>query len=83
MFRAEAIAYATYLINGSLTKSMSNKAPQEAWNGFKPSVNNLKTFSCVTYVHVPNKREKSKIKIKKKVTNLQTLQSLDKKSYYK
>lgn len=38
---------------------MSNKTPQEAWSGFKPSVNHLRIFGCIGYAHIPKqKREK-------------------------
>lgn len=56
VFWAEAIACAAYIINRSLTRSVENKTPQEAWSGFKPSVNHLRIFGCVAYVHIPKQK---------------------------
>lgn len=33
---------------------MKNKTPQEAWSGFKPSVEYFRVFGCVSHVHVPD-----------------------------
>lgn len=35
---------------------MSNKTPQEAWSGFKPSVNHLRIFGCIAYAHIPKQK---------------------------
>jgi len=59
-FWAEAITYAVYLINISLTRSVPNTTPIEAWSGFKPNVQHLKVFGSITYAHV-RKAARSKL----------------------
>jgi len=36
-------------LNRSLTKSVQNKTPYEAWSGRKPNVSNLKVFGYPAY----------------------------------
>ena len=50
----EAITTAVYIMNHCPTKSVKNKAPQEAWTGMNHSVSHLKVFCCVAYAHVPD-----------------------------
>ena len=58
-FWAEAVNTAVYLINRLPTKALKSRTSFEAWNGFKPSMQHLKVFGCVCYVHVPAiKRDK-------------------------
>ena len=58
-FWAEAVATAVYLKNCSPTKAVSDKTPQEAWRGYKPTVSHLRIFGCKTWAHIPkNKRTK-------------------------
>ena len=64
-FWAEALATAVYLRNRSLTKSLKNLTPFEAWTGRKPSVNHLKVFSCIAYAHIA-KEEIKKLDVKAK-----------------
>ena len=40
----EAVATVVYIMNRCPTKSVKNKAPQEAWTGMNHSVSHLKFF---------------------------------------
>ena len=40
---------AVYILNRSLTKSLSGMTPYEAWFGKKPRIKPLRTFGCVAY----------------------------------
>ncbi|KAD6454100.1 hypothetical protein E3N88_08806 [Mikania micrantha] len=56
---AEGAATAVYLLNRATTKVISDKTPDEAWYGRKPSVYHLRIFGCVAYGHIPvNLRKK-------------------------
>ncbi|KAK2972283.1 hypothetical protein RJ640_014341 [Escallonia rubra] len=55
-FWAEAVDCAVYLSNRSLTRSVWNQTPQEAWSGYKPTVSHLKVFGIIAYVHVPDQQ---------------------------
>lgn len=57
-FWAEAVHTAAYIQNRIPTKALENKTPLEAWNGTKPSMNHLKVFGCVCYVHIPDEKRK-------------------------
>jgi len=59
-FWVEAVTCAVYLINRSLTRSVPNKTPIEAWSEFKPNVQHLKIFGLIPYAHVP-KAARSKL----------------------
>lgn len=62
---AEAMATACYLRN--ITPSVDKtKSPYEIWTGHRPSVEHLKVFGCVAYVHVDKKkRDKLELNAKK------------------
>ncbi|KAD4585342.1 hypothetical protein E3N88_22943 [Mikania micrantha] len=55
-FWGEAVSCAAYLLNRSYTKSVPNITPQEAWSGFKPSVNHLRVFGSLAFVHIPDQK---------------------------
>ncbi|KAD1131218.1 hypothetical protein E3N88_43246 [Mikania micrantha] len=55
-FWGEAVACAAYIINRTITKSLENMTPKEAWTGFKPSVWHFKVFGCIAYARIPNQR---------------------------
>ena len=57
-FWAEDVHTAAYIPNRILTKALENKTPLEAWNGTKPSMNHLKVFGCVCYVHILDEKRK-------------------------
>lgn len=48
-----------HVLNRSPTLAVKNMTPEEAWSGYKPSVNHFRVFGCISHVHVPdNKRVK-------------------------
>jgi transposase InsO family protein len=53
---AEAALTSAYLRNRLPTTSVSGVTPVELWRGAKPSVDHLRPFGCVAYVHVPKVR---------------------------
>ena len=59
-FCAEAISCIVYLSNHSPRRSVKDQTPQEAWSRRKPSVNHLRVFRSIAYVHVPQ-QERSKL----------------------
>ena len=52
-FWAEAVSTASYLHERSLTSSIPNMTPYEAWYGHKPHVSHLRVFGCAAYAHIP------------------------------
>ncbi|CAL1378178.1 unnamed protein product [Linum trigynum] len=54
----EAVDCAVYQLNMSLTKSVRNQTPQEAWSGRKPTASHLRVFESVEYLHVPDQERK-------------------------
>ena len=61
---AEAMATACYLRN--ITPSVDKtKSPYEIWTGHRPSVEHLKVFGCVAYVHV-DKKKRDKLELNAK-----------------
>ena len=58
-FWAEEANTVVFVQNQLPTKALEDKTPFEAWYGFKPSLNFLKVFGCVCFVHIPQvKRDK-------------------------
>ena len=55
---AEVVACTTYLLTRCPLKSVKNMTPQEAWNGYKPSVSHLRIFGCFAYAQVPETKRK-------------------------
>ncbi|RDX64800.1 hypothetical protein CR513_56595, partial [Mucuna pruriens] len=53
-FWPKAVSWALHILNKSPTLAMKNKAPEEAWSGFKPLVAYFKVFVCVCHVHIPD-----------------------------
>ena len=49
-FWGEAVNTAVYLLNMESTESGVGITPYEAWYGWKPSVDHLRTFGCVAHV---------------------------------
>ena len=54
----EALQTATYLLNRSGSRTRSYKTPYELWTGRRPSVDHLRVFGSVAYVHVPKVQRK-------------------------
>lgn len=58
-FWAEAVSTAAYVRNRSPTSTLKDMTPYEALNGRKPNVKHLRTFGCISHVHIPkDEREK-------------------------
>lgn len=57
-FWAEAVYNAAYIQNKITTRTLENKTPLEAWNKKRPSVNHMRVFGCICYVHVPDHKRK-------------------------
>ena len=56
---AEAANTAVFLLNRLPTKALQQKTPFEAWYGYKPKLQNLKTFGCLCFSYIPQvKRDK-------------------------
>ena len=55
IFWPEAVNWAIHLLNRCPTFAVKDKTPEEAWSGFKPSVEYFKVFSCIGHVHIPDK----------------------------
>ena len=55
-FCAEAVDCVVYILNRSLTRSLWNMTPQEAWSRQKPGVGHLRVFGSIAYAHVPKQR---------------------------
>ena len=59
-FWAEALSTAVYVRNRCPTSSLKDMTPYEALNSHKPNVSHLRTFGCISYVHIP-KDERDKL----------------------
>jgi hypothetical protein len=58
-FWAELVNTAVFLLNRLLTRALQNKTPYKAWHDYKPSLQNLKIFGCLSFTYVPQvKRDK-------------------------
>ena len=58
-FWAEATNTVVFLQNRLPAKSLEDKTPFEVWYGYKPSLNFVKVFGSVCFVHIPQvKRDK-------------------------
>ena len=56
---AEAANTAIFLLNRLPTKALQQRTPFEAWYGYKPRLQNLKTFGCLCFSYIPQvKRDK-------------------------
>ena len=56
---AEAANTAVFLLNRLPTRVLQKKTPFEAWFGYKPDLQSLKTFGCLCFSYVPQvKRDK-------------------------
>ena len=66
MFWADAVNIAVYLTNRGPSVPLEHRLPEEVWSGKEVSLNNLKVFCCVSYVHIEsNDRSKLDAKAKK------------------
>ena len=66
IFWADAVNTAIYLINSGLSVPLEHRLPGEVWSGREVSLNHLKVFGCVSYVHIEsNDHRKLDAKAKK------------------
>jgi hypothetical protein len=56
---AEAINYANYIVNHTLTKALKNITPEEAWTKIKPDVSDFHVFGSITWDHIPDEKRKA------------------------
>ena len=54
VFCPEAVNWTVYVLNRSPTLVVKNKTLEEAWSGFKPSVDHFRVFGCISHVHFPD-----------------------------
>ena len=67
-FWAEACSTAVYLHNRSPTTALKDETPFERLFGRRPDISHLRTFGCVSYVHIPDgQRRKLDAKARKSV----------------
>lgn len=55
-FWAEAAHTAVYLKNRSVSSSLVNKTPYEAWYGKKPDMGHIRLFGSLVMAHIPKER---------------------------
>ena len=66
MFWADAVNITVYLINCGPSVFLEHRLPYEVWCGREVSLNHLKVFGCVLYVHIKsNDRSKLDAKARK------------------
>ena len=66
IFWADTVNTTVYLINRGPSVPLEHRLPEEVWNGREVSLNHLKVFGCVSYVHIEsNDRSKLNVKAKK------------------
>jgi len=65
-FWVETVATTIYIMNRTPITVIHGMTPEEKFTGKKPNVSHLRVFSCIAYVHIPNKkRSKLDPKVKK------------------
>ena len=52
LFLGEAVNTTAYIVNFSLSAAIGFKTPYEMWTGHKPSLDHLRVFGSLAYVHV-------------------------------
>ncbi|GKV07212.1 hypothetical protein SLEP1_g19010 [Rubroshorea leprosula] len=55
-FWPEAVNWSVHILNRSLTSSLPNMKPKEAWNGRKLAIDYFRNFGCIAYAHVPDQK---------------------------
>ena len=66
IFWVKAVNTTVYLINCDPSIPLEHRLPEEVWSGKEVSLNHLKVFGCVSYVHIKsNDRSKLDAKAKK------------------
>jgi len=54
-----AVEAAVYLKNRTPTRSIIGETPYEAWHGKRPSMEHLRVFGCLAFVHIPKEKRKT------------------------
>jgi hypothetical protein len=49
----DAVLCSVFILNRSLTKTVRDHVPQEAWDGKPCNVSHLRIFGCIAFAHVP------------------------------
>ena len=57
----EAVNSSIYILNRSLTLTIKNKTSEEAWIGWKLSVDHLRVFRCIIHAYIPNQKRNKKL----------------------
>ena len=66
MFWADVVNTTIYLINYGPSVPLEHRLPKKVWSGKEVSLNYLKVFCCVLYVHIEsNDRSKLDAKVRK------------------
>lgn len=52
VFWLEAVNWSVHILNRSPTLAVKNMTPQEAWTGYKLSIDYFRILGCITYTHV-------------------------------
>ena len=52
------VSVAVYLKNHTPMRLVVGKTPYEAWHGRKPSLEHLRVFGCLAFVHLPKEKHK-------------------------
>jgi hypothetical protein len=65
---AEAASTAVYIQNKCLHKALEEKTPEEVFTGKKPSVDQLRIFGSVVYIHIPKEKMTKLEPSRKKLT---------------
>jgi transposase InsO family protein len=60
-FWAEAAQAAVHVRNRCSTRAVPGATPYQVWTGRRPSIENLRVFGCVAYVHVVEQKRSDKL----------------------
>lgn len=71
-FGVKVVYTVVYLQSRFSTKAVQNMTPLEAWSRHEPSINHLKVFGCVCYMHIPMKNDTSQMSKQKNEFSLAT-----------
>ena len=55
-FWVEAVSTACYQKNRSPSSALNFRTPEQLWNGKLPSLDHLRPFGCIGYVHKKEKK---------------------------
>ena len=61
-FWAEALSYATFIVNRLLCSCVEYKIAMEVWSGSHASYDGFHIFGCPTYYHIRDKKLSPRLK---------------------